>query len=145
MRGSINSSRRVSIQDLQYFLAKADAKIKKLRAAIGDYDTSEVENAKVLKTIYSLAKKLLRLPGEDQTKEFLASFQVQAQSTRLSARNNYDSSGSSGPETNPNADANNDYFPYPTQQRKSLPRVDMSHNSSPFKAGKFTDAGSEYS
>ena len=31
--------KRVTIQDLQYFVAKSDAKLKKLRASLGDYDS----------------------------------------------------------------------------------------------------------
>ena len=48
-----------------YFVAKADKKIKKLRASLGDYDAGEVEHHKVLKTIFSLAKRLLNLTGEE--------------------------------------------------------------------------------
>ena len=34
-----NNTRRVTIADLQYFVAKADSKLKKLRATLGDYDS----------------------------------------------------------------------------------------------------------
>ena len=39
--GQSNSAmmKRVTIQDLQYFVAKSDAKLKKLRASLGDYDS----------------------------------------------------------------------------------------------------------
>lgn len=63
--------KRVSIQDLLYFVVKADAKIKKLRASLGDYDAGEVEHHKVLKTIFSLVKRLLNLCGEETSKEFI--------------------------------------------------------------------------
>ena len=70
--GSSNTvGRRVTISDLQYFVAKADSKMKKLRATLGDYDSQDIEHHKVLKTIFSLVKKLLRLPGGDAAKEFL--------------------------------------------------------------------------
>ena len=52
-------------------MAKADSKLKKLRATLGDYDSQDIEHHKVLKTIFSLVKKLLRLPGADATKEFV--------------------------------------------------------------------------
>ena len=66
-----NMGRRVTISDLQYFVAKADSKLRKLRATLGDYDSQDIEHHKVLKTIFSLVKKLLRLPGDDAAKEFL--------------------------------------------------------------------------
>lgn len=62
------------MQDLQNYLAKADAKVKKLRASLGDYDAGEVEQAKVLKTIFSLAKRLLNLCGEEASKEFIKDY-----------------------------------------------------------------------
>lgn len=74
--GQSNSGtlRRVTIQDLSYFVAKSDAKLKKLRASLGDYDSQDIEHHKVLKTIFSLVKKLLRLPGDDAAKEFLQTY-----------------------------------------------------------------------
>ena len=68
---SSRNNRRVTISDLQYFVAKADSKLRKLRATLGDYDSQDIEHHKVLKTIFSLVKKLLRLPGDDAAKEFL--------------------------------------------------------------------------
>jgi hypothetical protein len=62
------------MQDLLYFVAKADAKVKKLRASLGDYDAGEVEHHKVLKTIFSLTKRLLNLCGEDASKEFIKDY-----------------------------------------------------------------------
>ena len=55
-------------------MAKADVKVKKLRASLGDYDAGEVEHHKVLKTIFSLAKRLLNLCGEEASKEFIKDF-----------------------------------------------------------------------
>ena len=55
-------------------MAKADAKVKKLRASLGDYDAGEVEHHKVLKTIFSLTKRLLNLCGEDSSKEFIKDY-----------------------------------------------------------------------
>jgi hypothetical protein len=55
-------------------VAKADAKVKKLRASLGDYDAGEVEHHKVLKTIFSLTKRLLNLCGEDSSKEFIKDY-----------------------------------------------------------------------
>ena len=71
MPSTRTSGRRVTISDLQYFVAKADQKLKKLRASLGDYDSQDIEHHRVLKTIFSLVKKLLRLPGDDAAKEFV--------------------------------------------------------------------------
>ena len=100
---STSGIKRVTIQDLQYFVAKSDSKLKKLRASLGDYDSQDIEHHKVLKAIFSLIKKLLRLTGDEAAKEF-----VQIYLNKLSDhhRNNnvkmYDSSGSSGNEADPN-------------------------------------------
>lgn len=56
-------------------MAKADKKIKKLRASLGDYDAGEVEHHKVLKTIFSLAKRLLNLTGEEACTQFMNKYQ----------------------------------------------------------------------
>ena len=106
-----NSGRRVTISDLQYFVAKADTKLKKLRAEVGDYDSQDIEHHKVLKTIFSLVKKLLRLPGDDAAKEFLQTYTNRVeQATQHHAKiNMYDSSGSSGSESHYQAPS--DYFP----------------------------------
>lgn len=74
MPSTRTSGRRVTISDLQYFVAKADQKLKKLRASLGDYDSQDIEHHRVLKTIFSLIKKLLRLPGDDAAKEFVLTF-----------------------------------------------------------------------
>ena len=55
-------------------MAKADSKMKKLRATLGDYDSQDIEHHQVLKVIFSLVKKLLRLPGGDAAKEFLQTY-----------------------------------------------------------------------
>ena len=60
------------------------AKLKKLRASLGDYDSQDIEHHKVLKAIFSLVKKLLRLPGDDAAKEFLLAY-----TTRLSQADNH--------------------------------------------------------
>jgi hypothetical protein len=41
---------------------------------INDYDEENIEHHKVLKIIFSLCQKLLRLPGDEATKEFLQAF-----------------------------------------------------------------------
>ena len=106
-----NMGRRVTISDLQYFVAKADSKLRKLRATLGDYDSQDIEHHKVLKTIFSLVKKLLRLPGDDAAKEFLQTYTNRVeQATHPSAKiKMYDSSGSSGSESH--LQAPSDYFP----------------------------------
>jgi hypothetical protein len=68
---SLDLRRRVTIQDLQSFVAYSDAKMKKLQAESGDYDSQDIEHHKVLKIIFSLVKKLLDLPSADASKEFL--------------------------------------------------------------------------
>ena len=73
-QSSASNIRRVTIQDLSYFVAKSDSKLKKLRASLGDYDSQDIEHHKVLKAIFSLVKKLLRLPGDDASKEFLQTY-----------------------------------------------------------------------
>ena len=83
-------------------MAKADSKLKKLRASLGDYDSQDIEHHKVLKTIFSLVKKLLRLPGDDAAKEFLQTYtsRVERRASQQSAKlKMYDSSGSSGSES----------------------------------------------
>ncbi len=53
-------------------MAKAEAKVKKLRVTFGDYDASEMEHSKVLRTVYSFIKRLLKLLGPDLAKSFLS-------------------------------------------------------------------------
>lgn len=106
--------RRVTISDLQYFVAKADSKLKKLRATLGDYDSQDIEHHKVLKTIFSLVKKLLRLPGDDAAKEFLQTFTNRVehatnQHNNAAKINLYESSGSS--DSDSHLQAGSDYFP----------------------------------
>ena len=97
MPSSRTVGRRVTISDLQYFVAKADQKLKKLRASLGDYDSQDIEHHRVLKAIFSLTKKLLRLPGEESSKEFLKTYQKRIEDASHSANMKmYDSSGSSG-------------------------------------------------
>ena len=63
-----------------------------------------MEHAKVLKIIFSLCKKLLRLPADDARKEFLKQeLALQKSQTRgghevSGGHPAYDSSGSSGPD-----------------------------------------------
>jgi len=38
--------------------------VKNLRTAIGDYDSQDVQHHKVLKTIFLLVKKLIKIAGE---------------------------------------------------------------------------------
>ena len=113
--GQSNSgpTRLVTIQDLQYFIAKSDAKLKKLRASLGDYDSQDIEHHKVLSAIFSLVKKLLRLPGDDAAKEFLQTYTSRlSQTDHLSAKYKmYDSSGSSGNDEGDANQAPSDYFP----------------------------------
>ena len=110
-----NNTRRVTIADLQYFAAKTDSKLKKLRATLGDYDSQDIEHHKVLKTIFSLVKKLLRLPGDDAAKEFLQTYTNRIEHKtghhNNSAKINlYESSGSSDSDGHLNGAAS-DYFP----------------------------------
>ena len=111
LQSARNTGRRVTISDLQYFVAKADTKLKKLRASLGDYDSQDIEHHKVLKTIFSLVKKLLRLPSDDASKEFMATYnsRVLEQTTNNAKMKMYDSSGSSGSESH--LQAGSDYFP----------------------------------
>lgn len=39
--------------------------------SLGDYDASEIEHNKVVSTVYSLVKRLLRLVGPDLSKDFI--------------------------------------------------------------------------
>ena len=50
-----------------------------------------------MKAIFSLIKKLLRLLPIEPRKEFLQ-VELAQQTNKVNARNNYDSSGSSGPD-----------------------------------------------
>ena len=78
---------------------------------MGDYDSQDIEHHKVLKTIFSLVKKLLRLPGNDASKEFLQTYTNKIEhKTHASAKMKmYDSSGSSGSESA--LPIGSDYFP----------------------------------
>lgn len=106
---TVTNQRRVTIQDLQQFIGKAESKIKKLSASLGDYDEENIEHHKVLKIIFSLCQKLLRLPGDEATKEFLQAFTQATNSKQIQSRNSYDSSGSSGGDLT--VQNSNDYFP----------------------------------
>ena len=133
--GQSNSAttRRVTIQDLQYFIAKSDAKLKKLRASLGDYDSQDIEHHKVLKAIFSLVKKLLRLPGDDAAKEFLLAYTTRlSQADHHSAKYKmYDSSGSSGNESDVKQPPS-DYFPNIHENKPSLGNPNA--HKSPFTA-----------
>ena len=112
-------TKRVTIQDLQYFIAKADSKVKKLRMSIGDYDPSDVEHHKVVNTIFSLVKRLLRLTGPELTKDFLMKYQNTATQKPLQdrRRNEYDDSGSSDKDYAKNDGLSDDYFPAAASSR----------------------------
>lgn len=100
----------MTISDLQYFVAKADSKLRKLRATLGDYDSQDIEHHKVLLTIFSLVKKLLRLPGADAAKEFLKTYtnRVEQATHHNPNMKMYESSGSSDSEY---YNSPSDYFP----------------------------------
>jgi hypothetical protein len=55
----------------------------------------------VLKTIFSLVKKLLHLPGQDAAKEFITTYNQTSKKDKKSNKAFYDSSGSSGTDLDP--------------------------------------------
>lgn len=65
----------------------------------------------MLKTIFSLVKKLLRLPGDDAAKELLQTYtnRVEQATHHSNKLKMYDSSGSSGSDSNMLSPS--DYFP----------------------------------
>ena len=88
--------------------------------SIGDYDPSDVEHHKVVNTIFSLVKRLLRLTGPDLTKDFLMQYQNTATSNKPfqdRRRNEYDDSGSSDKEYAKNDGLSDDYFPAAASSR----------------------------
>ena len=85
----------------------------------------------MLKTIFSLVKKLLRLPGDEAAKEFVQTFMNRvSQSDHHSAKYKmYDSSGSSGNEGEVNQSPS-DYFPNIHDNKPSLANPNV--HKSPF-------------